>query len=84
MRELGVFEAKTKFSELCRQVARSRKPVTVTLHGQPMVRIVPVEVKPEKSVWESRAEFDEQHGKQTEDFELPKRTRQTFRNVLDE
>lgn len=39
---VGIFEAKTKFSELCEQVARTGQEVVVTRRGKRMVRIAPV------------------------------------------
>ncbi len=39
---VGIFEAKTKFSELCEQVARTGKEIVVTRRGKSVVRIVPV------------------------------------------
>ena len=41
-KSIGIFEAKTKFSELCQQVARTGKEIVVTRRGQRMVRIAPV------------------------------------------
>ena len=39
---IGIFEAKTKFSELCEQVARTGKEIVVTRRGKRVVRIAPV------------------------------------------
>ena len=39
---VGMFEAKTKFSELCEQVVRTGKEIVVTRRGKSMVRILPV------------------------------------------
>ena len=53
---IGLFEAKTKLSELCEQVAKRRQPVVITRRGRPLVRIEPV--GPGKgmssSVWDAR------------------------------
>ena len=38
-----MFDAKTRFSEIVRRVKETGQPVTVTSHGQAMVRIVPAE-----------------------------------------
>ena len=84
MTTIGLFEAKTKLSELCDQVAKRRQPVVITRRGRPLVRIEPV--GPGKgmssSVWDSRDSWEKKHGSLREDLELPKRARQTWRNPL--
>jgi prevent-host-death family protein len=84
MTSIGLFEAKTKLSELCEQVARRREAVIITRRGRPLVRIEPV--SPGKgmssSVWDSRAAWEKKHGPRTEDFGLPARARQTWRDPL--
>jgi len=45
MKQVGIFEAKTRLSELCEQVAATHEPVTVTKRGKPLVRIDPVETE---------------------------------------
>ena len=37
MKSVGMFEAKTRFSEICDEVARTGSSVTVTRHGKPLV-----------------------------------------------
>jgi len=39
---IGIFEAKTKFSELCEQVATTGREIVVTRRGKSLVRIAPV------------------------------------------
>lgn len=39
--EIGLFDAKTHFSEVVDRVARDGQPVTVTRRGVPLVDIVP-------------------------------------------
>jgi prevent-host-death family protein len=83
---VGLFEAKTKLSELCEQVARRRQAIVITRRGRPLVRIEPV--GPGKgmssSVWGSRDAWEMKHGPLREDLELPKRGRQTWRNPLED
>src|SRR5947208_8629804 len=71
MTTIGLFEAKTKLSELCEQVARRRQPVVITRRGRPLVRIEPV--GPGKgmssSVWDSRDAWEKQHGALREEFQ---------------
>jgi len=86
MTTIGLFEAKTKLSELCEQVARRRQPVVITRRGRPLVRIEPI--GPGKgmssSVWDSRDAWEKKHGPLREDLELPTRARQTWRNPLED
>lgn len=84
MTEIGLFEAKTKLSEICARVATKGTPVILTRRGKPLVRIEPVDSArvARKSVWDRRAEYERKHGKFTEDFELPRREKQTWRNPL--
>jgi len=42
MKTIGIFEAKTRLSEICDEVARTRVSVTVTRRGIALVRIEPV------------------------------------------
>jgi prevent-host-death family protein len=84
MMTIGLFEAKTKLSELCEQVAKRRQAVVITRRGRPLVRIEPV--GPGKgmrsSVWDSRDAWEKKHGSLREDLEAPARARQTWRNPL--
>ena len=86
MTTIGLFEAKTKLSELCEQVAKRRQAVVITRRGRPLVRIEPV--GPGKgmssSVWDTRDAWEKKHGALQEDLELPARERQTWRNPLDD
>jgi len=84
MKTIGLFEAKTKFSAICEQVASRGVPVLVTRRGKPLVRIDPVRSRKSKpsGVWELRAEYLRIHGPPTEDLELPKREKQTWRHPL--
>jgi prevent-host-death family protein len=85
MTTIGLFEAKTRLSELCDQVAKRREAVVITRRGRPLVRIEPV--GPGKgmsaSVWDCRDAWDKKHGPQRTDIELPTRARQTWRNPLE-
>ena len=56
MRSVGIFEAKTRLSEICEEVAKSGHGVVVTRRGKPLVRIEPV-VEEGLSVWEARDEY---------------------------
>jgi len=84
MTTVGIFEAKTKLSELCEQVAKRREPVVITRRGRPLVRIDPV--GPGKgmscSVWDARDAWEQKHGTLRENFEVPRRSRQTWNDPL--
>ena len=85
MQAIGLFEAKTKFSEICERVAAQGVAVVVTRRGKPLVKIEPIPSSRSRpaSVWDRRAEFEKRHGRFTEDFTLPPRQRQTWRHPLD-
>jgi prevent-host-death family protein len=64
MKDVGMFEAKTKLSELCDAVYRTGESVLVTKRGKPYVRIVPLE-EPEStgsSIWEARERYESEYG----------------------
>jgi prevent-host-death family protein len=42
MEQVGIFEAKTKFTSLCEQVVRTGHSVVVSKRGHPMVMLTPV------------------------------------------
>jgi prevent-host-death family protein len=75
MTTIGLFEARTKLSELCEQVARRRQAVVITRRGRPLVRIEPI--GPGKGltspVWVSRDKWVKQHGPVRDHLELPAR-----------
>lgn len=74
MRLIGLFEAKTKFTEICEEVSRSHEPVIVTRHGKAIVRIAPVDLPTQKdNVWAARRLFEETHGPLDEEIMLPSR-----------
>lgn len=50
MKEVGIFEAKAKFSELCAQVEENGVEYLVTRRGQPVARLVAVEQRPRASI----------------------------------
>jgi prevent-host-death family protein len=86
MNAIGLFEAKTKFSEICDRVAAKGEAVLVTRRGKPLVRIEPVPPDDANaaSVWDRRAAYIKKHGRLTEDFTPPERGKQTWGNPLDE
>ena len=47
MEQIGMFDAKTRFSEIVEQVLTTGQPVTVTNRGKPVVDIIPTHVHTE-------------------------------------
>lgn len=41
MKTVGIFEAKTKLSELCREVAETGEPILIQRRGKPIAQIGP-------------------------------------------
>ena len=77
MKTIGLFEAKTKLSEICNQVAQSGQSITVTRRGTPLVRIDPI-IEKTQTIRERRAQYITKYGAQEsaepEDFTLPERS----------
>lgn len=86
MTTIGLFEAKTKFSEICEEVSRKGETVVVTRRGRPLVKIEPIEQEQaHQEVWLLRESFDKKYGSQKEDFELPPRDiEKEWKNPLDD
>ena len=84
MERIGLFEAKTKLSELCERVAVKGEPIVITRRGRPLVRIEPIAKAGEiaSSVWDLRARYEKKHGALREDFTLEKRQKQQWRDPL--
>ncbi len=73
MKSMGIFEVKTRLSEICEEVARTGRSVVVTRRGKPLVRIDPV-VGESSSVWEARTAYIADRGPMREEFEVPARS----------
>jgi len=84
MKTVGLFEAKTKLSEICTYVAEEGDSVVVTRRGKPWVRIDPI-VEKTMTIRERRAEYMARFGKEEkrdqEDFTPPKRRKDMPREV---
>lgn len=87
MKRIGLFEAKTKLSEICDRVAETREAVVITRRGQPVVRIEPV-APVRLTIKERRAEYLAGPGRHERrdkaDFEPAPRSRETGRPVLED
>lgn len=58
-RKYSLFEAKSKLSELVRQVREGGRPITITVHGRPVAELRPLEPEPStKTTDERHAELE--------------------------
>lgn len=77
MKTVGLFEAKTKLSEICEEVARSKRPIVISRRGKPLVQIMPAQAADESttgSMLDDLRKWDADHpGDEGTDFELPPR-----------
>jgi prevent-host-death family protein len=77
MKSVGLFEAKTRLSELCAEVVKAGDSLVVTRRGVPWVRIEPIKEQ-RMTISERRAEYMAQHGHDEvvdeQDFALPARS----------
>ena len=87
MKTIGIFEAKTKLSDICDEVARTGLPVLVTRRGMALVRIEPVQEQ-RMSVRERLAQYMVKHGStepiDPEEFELPARSHEESKFRIEE
>ena len=86
METVGIFEAKTKLSQICKQVAQTKEPVLITVRGVPLVKIDPIVNKEgnKPDIWEIRRDFIKKNGQFEQDFDLPVRSKEIFLNPLDD
>ena len=77
MKNVGLFDAKTRLSEICDEVAATHQPVTITKRGRPLVCIQPIE-SAVLTIRERRARYLVSHGKaekpDRQDFEPAQRS----------
>jgi len=85
MKAIGIFEIKTKLSQICEDVARTNEEVLVTKRGRPFVRIVPLSRKGAggSEVWEARERYAGQLQK-CEELTLPEREVEPVYNPFNE
>jgi len=78
MKMIGIFEVKTRLSQICEEVAASGETVTVTKRGKPLVCIGPIDEQP-MTIRERRAAYMAEHGAEesadAKDFGVPARSR---------
>ena len=70
-KSIGIFEAKTRFSQICDQVSHSGQPLLVERRGQPLVMITPV-ILPEnsggKDILSAWKKWEREHPEDSTDF----------------
>ncbi len=72
MKQIGLFETKTKLSEICAEVDSTGDEVVITRRGKPWVRIVPLEPDPAPaSAWEKREAWIKRKGLGKKPLPLP-------------
>ncbi len=82
MKNIGLFEAKTRLSEICENVRKERQPVLITKRGKPLVRIDPIE-NVKNGVWDLARKFKKVNGPIKKDLELPPRNVYKEKSFLD-
>jgi prevent-host-death family protein len=66
MKKIGIFEAKTRLSEICEEVARTQIPVTITRRGVDLVLIEPIS-RPHMAMKERREAYLTIHSAEEKD-----------------
>ncbi len=82
MKNIGLFEAKTRLSEICDEVMKQKQPVLITKRGKPIVRIDPIE-EDKNGIWDTARKFKKTHGPIKDNFELPLRGIEPGKKHLD-
>ena len=82
MKNFGLFEAKTRLSEICDEVMKRKQPVLITKRGKPIVRIDPIE-EDKNGIWDLARKFKKIHGPIKDNFELQPRDIETGKKYLD-
>ena len=85
MKTIGVYEAKTKISEICETVKKTHEPVVITKRGIPMVKITSIEDSEEQSyIWEKHKKYTKTNGPISEEITLPSRDIDPIKNISDD
>ncbi|MFP4069946.1 MAG: type II toxin-antitoxin system Phd/YefM family antitoxin [Verrucomicrobiota bacterium] len=81
---IPLYEAKNRFSELCKTVSETGRPCVISRRGEPLVKLVPVEsAESAGSVWDSVEEAQARYGPLDVELEIPERGRAQRPNPLD-
>ncbi|MFP4261647.1 MAG: type II toxin-antitoxin system Phd/YefM family antitoxin [Opitutales bacterium] len=87
---IPLYDAKNRFSEICKQVSETRQACVISRRGQPTVKIVPFYDEGSEhaaatpvSVWDTVGESRARYGELTDEFELPERSGHSKPSPLD-
>jgi prevent-host-death family protein len=80
MEQIGIFDAKTHFSELVDRVVREGRPITITRRGVPLVDIVPTNAAGEVQMTREEAIAELMDLRKT----LPRMTHEEIREAIEE
>ncbi|MBL7006481.1 MAG: type II toxin-antitoxin system Phd/YefM family antitoxin [Spirochaetia bacterium] len=85
MKAIGIYEVKTKISEICETVKKTHEPVIITKRGVPMVKITSIDSKKEQSdVWGKYYTYTKANSPILEEIVLPSRDVDPLKNTLDD
>ena len=85
MKAIGIFEVKTKISEICETVKETHEPVIITKRGVPMVKITTIEDSEKQSdIWVKHKKFIEKNEPLIEEFSAPSRKVDLIINLTDD
>lgn len=73
MKKVGLFEAKTRLSEICREVNEEGARYVIERRGEPVAELVPLQSypTPRRSILEDLAEFEAAHPMPGDEPEFP-------------
>lgn len=73
MKSIGLFEAKTRLSELCREVQEDGAHYVIERRGQPIAELTPLKSQPgpQRSILEDLAAFEAAHPRPEDAPEFP-------------
>lgn len=84
MKNVGLFEAKAKLSEICGKVSETGEVYTITRRGKPIVRIEPILApRTGSDIWDQVEESRRKYGPPEVNFKLPKRRTNPRKNLFD-
>ena len=82
MKVFGIFEVKTKFSEICDMVNENQETVLVTKRGIPFVKLEPVTDSDKSDIWKLREKFIQENGSFDKEISVPERTIEKIKDIF--
>ena len=75
METIGIFEAKTRLSEICERVSKTNEPILITKRGIPLVKIDPIKKNEnnQSEIWNLRKKFIKDNGQINDELDIPER-----------